>query len=289
MALSSMARALTGKVALVTGGGTGIGQGICLQLAKAGATVIACGRTQKTLDQTVDKLSSLGFAGGAKTADVTDEARVRQVVDEVIKERGSVDILVNNAGIEGYVGPFEDMPVKAYDELVAANLKSQVLTCMAVIPHMKARALSIKEEAKSAGKDSFVAVAEARPHAGAIVNLSSIAGKRGFPGLAAYSATNWARIGLTQSLALELAEHYITVNAICPGIVWTPIWDNLASAMGGGDDAAEKQKVFQNKVETLIPMKKPQTPDEMGELVAFLASQPNITGQSVALDGGYLA
>lgn len=90
-------------------------------------------------------------------------------------------------------------------------------------------------------------------------------------------------------MALELATFHINVNAIQPGIVWTPIWDRLAATFGGSDDMEAKHATFKNSIESLIPMKRPQYCHEMGELAVYFASQPNVTGQSVAIDGGYLA
>lgn len=136
---------LAGKVALVTGGGTGIGQGIALELAKAGAFPVVCGRTQRTLDETVAHFASLGIKSASAVADVSDAAAVEKLVAGVIAEHGSVDILVNNAGIEGYAGPLEDMPVEAYDQLMNANCKSQFLLCKFVIPHMKAQSHKLAE------------------------------------------------------------------------------------------------------------------------------------------------
>lgn len=276
---------LTNKVALVTGGGTGIGRGIAIELARAGATIVICGRTERTLAEVIDHLPSVGGSGSYITADVTDEASVKAMVAAIIAEHGQLDILVNNAGVEGdYCGPMENMPTDAFDQLMDVNLKSQFLMCKAVIPHMKERAAMLTAE----GED-FATRAQRRPHAGAIINLSSVAGKRGAANMAMYCTSNFARIGLTQSLALELAPFCITVNAICPGMLWSPMWDRLACSFGGDNSETAKQELFKNTIEALIPMKRPQLASEIGELAVYLSSQPNITGQSPAVDGGYCA
>lgn len=289
LASSQAPRCLTGKVALISGGGTGIGQGIALELARAGAFPVICGRTQKTLDESQAHFESLGIKCATAVADASKAADVEKLVASTIEQHGSLDILVNNAGIEGYMGPLEDMPEDAYDAVMDANFKSQFLFCKAVIPHMKARSQRLVEEAKAAGVDDWATLSEKRLHAGSIINLSSIAGKRGFANLSIYASTNFARIGLTQSLALELAPFHINVNAICPGIVWTPIWARLAGGIAGSDEADAKFKAFQDSINALIPMKRPQYCSEMGEMAVYFASQPNMTGQSVALDGGYCA
>eukprot|EP00929_Paragymnodinium_shiwhaense_P038375 TRINITY_DN20279_c0_g1_i1.p2 TRINITY_DN20279_c0_g1~~TRINITY_DN20279_c0_g1_i1.p2 ORF type:complete len:179 (+),score=54.07 TRINITY_DN20279_c0_g1_i1:683-1219(+) len=170
-----------------------------------------------------------------------------------------------------------------FDSLFSTNVKSQFLLCKAVIPHMKARAEVLKVDLKT-----FEDVCKTRAHAGCIINLSSIAGTKGFKNLSLYSSTNFARIGLTRSLALELAPHFINVNALCPGIVYTEIWDRLADGMAK-ESGESKMAAFQTAVEGLIPMQRPELTSEMGDLAVFFATQPNVTGQAIACDGGYNA
>jgi meso-butanediol dehydrogenase/(S,S)-butanediol dehydrogenase/diacetyl reductase len=275
---------LQGKVALVTGGGSGIGTGIAVQLAKAGAQIVICGRTASKLEDADRMIKGLGASCTAVPADVKDESSCNKLVQDIISQHGHLDILVNNAGIEGPGAcPMEQLSASDFDDLFQTNVRSQFLLCKAVIPHMKERAAVLKAE-----YPSFEESAKGRPHAGSIINLSSIAGKRGFNGLAVYSATNFARIGLTRSLALELAPYHINVNALLPGIVWTEIWDRLADGMAK-ESGGDKMTTFQQSVEALIPMHRPQLVEEMGDLAVYFASQPNVTGQEVAVDGGYTA
>jgi len=278
-----------GKVAIVTGGGTGIGLAMAVELAKEGAMTVLVGRTQKSLDEGVEHLKSQGFSGVAMVGDVSNEENVKEVVARVVLEHKRIDILVNNAGIEGGAGNMEDQTVDEFDKLFNINVKSQFLMAKAVIPHMKARNEEIMTKLKEDGKDTFKGRAQANVHAGVIISLSSIAGNKGFANLALYSATNYARKGLMQSLSLELAPHNITVNCVNPGIVWTPMWDRLAATFGGSDEADTKQKQFETSVDALIPQKRPQHGAEMGRTVVFLASQPNLTGQCITVDGGYSA
>ena len=191
----------------------------------------------------------------------------------------------NNAGIEGeVVDILDNSTVTDFDNIMNINLRSQFILCQSVIPHMKERSKLLMDKFKT-----FEERSAARPHAGCIINLSSIAGQKGFPGLAAYSASNFARTGLTRTLAAELAAFHITVNAIAPGIVWTEIWDRLATAFAEGTDSGNKLEAFKDKVETLIPMKTAQLTQDMGEAALYFATAPNTTGQTLAVDGGYLA
>jgi len=280
---------LAGKVAIVTGGSTGIGLGMAMELAKEGAMVVIVGRTQKTLDDASKQLKSKGFPHAAFAADVSKEDAVKAMVGKVLKDHKRIDILVNNAGVEGAAGPTEQQTSDEFDRLISINVRSQFLLSKAVIPHMKERNAAILAKLKKEGKDDWKGLAGARPHAGAIINLSSIAGKKGFASLSLYSATNYARIGFTNSLALELADSNITVNAVCPGIVWTDMWDSLAAKFGGSNEADKKQETFEASINKLIPLKRPQFASEMGDLVVYFATEPNVTGQSVAIDGGYCA
>eukprot|EP00978_Attheya_sp_CCMP212_P017764 scaffold47821_cov79-Attheya_sp.AAC.5 len=272
---------LDGKVALVTGGGTGIGRAIAKVFADNGAKVIICGRRESFLRETCELI---GDNCTFVIADVSDEKTGNDLVDGVLKSHGRIDILVNNAGIEGPPpGMMETHDVADYEKIMDVNVRSQFILCKAVIPHMKERSEALKEKYKT-----FEEACAARPHAGCIINLSSIAGQKGFPGLAAYSTSKFAIVGLTRSLAGELAPHHITANCIAPGIVWTEIWDRLATKFSEGT-GNDKLTTFQNTIEDLIPMKTAQLSEDMGEAALYFATAPNTTGQTLAIDGGYLA
>jgi len=271
---------LQNKVAIVTGGGTGIGKGIAKVLIANGATVLINGRRSAPLEQTK---AELGQNCHIFVGDVSQEKTCIDLVETCIREYGSVDILVNNAGIEGpSLDILDNCSVDDFDNILNVNVRSQFMMCKAVIPHMKERSAKIKER-----YPTFEARSAARPHAGAIVNLTSIAGQAGFAGLASYSVSNFGRAGLTRTLALELAEFHVTCNAIAPGIVWTEILDRLMQGMT--EEGGCKVDTFREQVETLIPMKTAQLCEDMGEAALYFATAPNTTGQVLAVDGGYLA
>lgn len=206
---------LSGKVALVTGGGRGIGRGIALTLAKAGADIILVDTDQ--LDsrynqyettqvngyqdalQTAKEIETLGRKVLVLATDVTKWDQVQAMVKQAEEEFGKIDILVNNHGVV-HCSPVDEMPEEEWDLTMDVNIKGTFLCCKAVVPLMK----------KQGG--------------GKIINLASIAGKGGFANMAHYCASKFAVVGFTNSLAKELARQNITVNAICPGIVWTQMW-----------------------------------------------------------------
>lgn len=284
-----MSSKLAGQVAIVTGGGTGIGLAMAEELAKHGALPVITGRTQKSLDEAVEQMKSKGLTGVAMVGDMANEENVKEIVGQILLEHKRIDILVNNAGVDGGAGNLEDQTADEFDRLFSINVKSQFLMCKAVIPHMKGRNEELMAKLQADGHDTFKGRADQRVHAGAIINLSSIAGNKGFASLSLYASTQFARLGLMRSLALELAGHNITVNCVNPGIVWTPMWDRIAATFGGSDEADKKQETFEANINQLIPMKRPQWTTEIADAVIYLVSQPNITGQDITIDGGYSA
>eukprot|EP00667_Euglena_gracilis_P013073 EG_transcript_13468 len=266
---------LAGRLAVITGGGTGIGTGIALEMARAGAGLVLAGRRRAKLEETARLLHQ--EVSGVTVHCIECDVRSRDSCDHLIKEAfalGHVHALVNNAGIEGDVAPVQDCPDETWDDLFSTNVRSNFYLARASIPYFQERFAQHKKE-DSWGKPL---------HTGAIIILSSIAGKAGLSGLAAYSASNFARIGFAKSLALELAPIKVTVNALCPGVVWTPMWDRIA---GGMDGTSEKERTFAKTVEDWIPLHRPQTPQDMGHMAVFLATQPNVTAQDLYVDGGY--
>ncbi len=253
---------LLGKEALVTGGGRGIGRGICLALAEAGADVVVSDVILKNAESVVDEIKDLGREAFSVRMDVSDSSSVEAAVGCVLDEFGRIDILVNNAGVIRQA-PILELTEEDWDLVIGVNAKGIFLCSRAVVPQMIER------------------------KSGRIINISSISGKNGYPGQAVYGTSKFAAVGLTQVLARELAQYDITVNAVCPGIVYTKMWEYLSSLRAKEFDMTPEE-VFRKISTERIPLGRPQTPADIGSLVVFLASEKarNITGQSINVDGG---
>ena len=252
---------LVDRVALVTGAGRGIGRGIALSLAAEGARVAAADFDYQTATRTAAEIKEKGGHAEAVAVDVTERDMVNSMVEHAMDCFGRIDILVNNAGIITYA-PVEELTEKAWDDLMAVNVKGTFLCCQAVIRHMK-----------EAG-------------GGRIINVSSIAGKDGAPNLSHYSASKFAVLGFTKAIAKELAPYDITVNAVCPGIIYSSMWEYMSELRKEPDESAEE--FWKRTITERIPLGRPQTPEDVGQAVVFLAGADNITGQAVNVDGGIL-
>ncbi len=253
---------LKDKVALITGSGRGIGKSIALKFAEEGANVIInYHASQKAAEEVSGKIKSIGKNTLTIKANVSNEDEVRNMFDKVIEEYNKLDILVANAGIER-ISLIADTPVEVWDEVFNVNAKGVFLCCKHAIPYL----LKNKK--------------------GTIINMSSAAGKTGWKYFGAYCASKFAVIGLTQSLAMELAEHNITVNAICPGAVDTDMlyyeYDKLAEVKK--DTVEDEAKTLLNS----IPIKRISKPEEIANLAAYLASDKarDITGEAINITGG---
>ena len=275
---------LQGKTAIVTGGARGIGHGIVMELAKAGADVLIADLDEEAMQSVAEDVKSLGRPALTSRVDVTDFRQVQAMVDQASREFGQIDIMVNNAGAIS-IKPVSELTERDWDFVMEVNAKGVFFGCKAVLPYMLIR------------------------KSGRIINVASVAGKEGFPHLAHYSASKFAVVGFTNALAKEVAQDGITVNAICPGIVRTYMWDRLADAWKQEDESIEDSWVStymwdrladgwnredKESVESWvrqllaqIPQGHAQTPEDMGRLAVFLATMGNITGQSVNVDGGF--
>jgi meso-butanediol dehydrogenase/(S,S)-butanediol dehydrogenase/diacetyl reductase len=261
---------VTDKTAIVTGGGRGIGRGISLVLARNGADVVVADLIDDNARGVADEVRAIGRESLALSLDVTSQASAEAMVASVMAQFGQIDILVNNAGIIGAPGwesretPNED----DWDMIYAVNVKGIVKVTNAVAPHMKQRRY------------------------GKIINIASIAGRQGSPRNPPYNVSKTGVISLTQAQALDLAPYDINVNAICPGLLWTPMWERITAreSMTPNPEGKSQRELFNDYVQRTVPMRKAQTPEDIGHLAAFLASDfaHNITGQSINVSGGLL-
>ena len=251
---------LAGKLAIVTGSGRGIGRGIALCLAKEGADIVLCDITEDT-HNAADEIKALGRQSLAVNCDVRKSNDIRKAAQKTMEKFGKIDILVNNAGIIK-VGNIIDLEEEDWDAIFDINVKGVFLFSKAIAPYM------IKQKS------------------GKIINISSITGKTARGHGVAYSASKFAVIGFTQSLAQELAPHNINVNAVCPGFVTTKMLEYL-DALKSKETGLSPQKCREKRLEQ-IPLRRLQTPEDIGAMVVFLASRDsdNITGQSINVCGG---
>ena len=259
---------VSGKIALVTGGGRGIGRGISLVLANNGADVAVADLNATTAEAVAQEVSSEGRQSMAIAVDVTNIASVESMASQVIDRFGRVDILVNNAGVIG-AADWEDREKpneEDRDFIFSVNVKGVASVTDAVSPHMVGRRY------------------------GKIINIASIAGRRGSDRNPPYNVSKAGVISLTQGQALELAPYNINVNAICPGLLWTPMWERITArnAMSANPDGKTQRELFEDYVESITPLGREQTPEDIGNLAAFLASDfsQNITGQAINVSGG---
>ena len=262
---------VTGNVALVTGGGRGIGRGICLALANNGADVVVADLVEQGARQVAAEVEALGRRAHAVSMDVTADGPVESAVGDAISRLGRIDILVNNAGSIGSAG-WEDREGHTdedWDITFGVNARGTSRVTDAVSSHMK----------------------EARY--GKIVNIASVAGRKGTLTSIPYGVSKSGVISLTQAYAQLLAPFDINVNAICPGLLWTPMWERIADRFRTDEDAEAgrtPRQVFDRFVKSRTPLGREQTPEDVGNAAVFLASDTakNITGQALNVCGGYL-
>lgn len=252
----------TGQVALVTGGGGGIGRAVCLEFARAGAGVVVVDLDPELGEETAALVKREGVVARFIQADVTKSVDVEAYVRNAVSVFGRIDFFINNAGIEGSVHPVHEYPEEMFDRVMAVNVKGSFLGLKYVIPVMLAQ------------------------KKGAIVNMSSGAGLIGFPGLIPYNASKHAILGMNKTTALELAPHGIRVNAICPGSINTRMMRQLESLLSPDNpDAVVEQ------MKATTPDGRYGEPEEVARLAVFLCSDwaSHIVGQRVVIDGGQTA
>ena len=249
---------LKNKVAIITGARRGMGRTHALTLAKAGAKVVVSDISQEDCEKVVEEIKKDGGQAIAIKCDVSQKSEVEKMIKETIKKWGRVDILVNNAGICQFK-PFLELSEEEWDRTINVNLKGYFLCAQATAKEM------VKQKS------------------GVIINIASIAMGQvgvGFPTLAHYCASKGGIVAMTQTLALELAPYNIRVNAVAPGMIDTPMIEPITS-----------DKKTREATEAQVPLKRAGQPQEVSNLVLFLASDGSsyMTGSVVVVDGGWLA
>jgi NAD(P)-dependent dehydrogenase (short-subunit alcohol dehydrogenase family) len=260
---------LAGKVAFITGAGSGIGKGMAICMAREGATIVIADINLANARSVAKEIRTLKSKALAVKVDVTKSAQVDKAVQRTLKRFGKIDIVVNDAGTGGeHIGPpLTNIPDEDWEKIFDVNCKGIFIVCKAVMPHMKER------------------------KKGKIINISSVAGKKPSTTIPAYSASKAAVINFTQALSEELAPYDIQVNAICPGIIWTPMWEAFAGKLSERIPGMKGQApATAFKAITTAPMgnvQRIQRPEDIGMLAVFLASDESIriTGEAISVEG----
>jgi NAD(P)-dependent dehydrogenase (short-subunit alcohol dehydrogenase family) len=251
-------RRLEGRVAIVTGGGTGIGRAIAVAFVAAGAQTVIVGRSAETLNDAAADAGAVAMLG-----DAASEADMASVFAEVARQFGGLDILVNNAGASGPIANAEDMDMAAWDEAMRVNVRTVMVCTRAAVPLMRARG------------------------GGAIVNMSSLMGLRGYPMRAAYSAAKFAVIGITEAVAQEVGNDNIRVNALCPGAVSGELMDRVIARRAAAEGRSAEEIIRENYTDKAA-LRRWVDPEEVAEAALFLASDAAkaITGERLRVDAG---
>lgn len=253
-------KVLDGKIALITGAGTGIGRAIAERFAAEGARVVLAGRRADVLEQVA------ALTGGkVVTGDVSVEADAQNMVAEAVRVFGGLDILVNNAGISGPIANVADIDLDAFDQTLDINVRGTIACIKYAIAPMVARG------------------------GGSIVNLSSLMGLRGYPMRAAYSASKFAVIGLTQAIAHEVGVHNIRVNALCPGAISGELMDRVIARRAAAENRSPEDIIKANYTD-VAALRRWVDPGEVASAALFYASDASssVTGDHMRVDAGRL-
>ena len=248
---------LKGKVAIVTGAGSGIGRASALLFAAEGASVLCVDWHEGDAKETAYEIERHDGMGVYHRADVSDPSDVQAMIAAAVDEFGGLDVIFNNAGIEGEQAPTADCTIENFDRTIAVNLRGVFLGMKYGIPELVKRG------------------------GGSIVNTASIAGIVGFPNIPAYCASKGGVVQLTKTTALEYAKQNIRVNAICPGVIWTPMVDRFTQGTEEG----------RQQMAAMEPVGRMGTADEVARFALFLASDESsfCTGGVYTVDGGMTA
>jgi NAD(P)-dependent dehydrogenase (short-subunit alcohol dehydrogenase family) len=247
---------ITDAVAIVTGGSTGIGRAAALRFAAEGANVVVADVNAEDGEGTVAEIQDAGGQATFVEGDVSDEVDADMIVQTAVETYGGLDFAFNNAGIEGESKPASEQPTENWDRVIDVNLKGVFLGMRAQIPAML------------------------EDGGGSIVNTASIAGVVGFPELSPYVASKHGVIGLTKTAALEYGRDGIRVNAVCPGVIETPMVERTQ----------EESPEQMDQIEAATPMGRIGQPHEIGDAAVWLCSEDAsfVTGESFVIDGGYV-
>ena len=260
-----MADRLHNKVALVTGGGSGIGKAIALRFARDGAKVAVCGRTSATIEQTQTEIASRGGEALAKVCDVSQAAQVEKMVADVVAAFGRIDILVNNAGVRASIGTIEDLSEEEWQQTFDIDAKGSWLCSKYVVPVMR------------------------QTGGGSIIMVSSISAHIGQPQQGCYNAAKAAQELLMKCMALDFAADNIRVNSICPAWVRTEMNRQQLAEMAANPQRVYPPGLCYNDVVRLHPIGRIGEPEEIAAAALYLASDESgwVTGTSLMIDGGY--
>ncbi len=254
---------LKNQIALVTGGGRAIGRSIALRLAQEGADVFLAALPEAGLKETADGIRDLGRRAETRVTDVREEDQVRAAVKQARESLGPIDILVNNAGVMGPTAPVGEVRLEDWNEVLAVNLTGAFLVSKAVGPEMMRR------------------------RSGRIINISSIAGKIGYPLRSPYAASKWGLIGLTLTMARELGPYDVQVNALCPGPVTGERMRRVIE--GKAESTGQTVEEVTREYHGAAVLGRMVTEEEVASTIAFLAGEAGaaITGQAIEVSAGY--